>query len=311
MAWRTVVISNPALLKLEDDQLAITQFSPRSRGCSGEVGDSTVKLPLEDVAVLLIESREVTLTSALLARLAENGAALLVCDQRHLPALLGLPCAGHSRLTGVHRLQLSASLPFKKRCWQLVVKQKVANQAECLRLARKAGCEKLAAMLPEVKSGDSGGVESRAARQYFPLLFGKPFQRGDEDNTNWALDYGYAVMRAAVARALAAHGFLLTQGIHHHSELNPFNLADDFLEPLRPLVDLRVADMNLDDGFGTEHRRELAALLGCEVMIDGMRQSALRAAEIMASSFLSACQAKDAGLLKLPGLLPLIRHRYE
>ena len=298
MAWRTVVISNPARLKLENDQLTIIQ-------------DDEVKLPLEDVAVLLIESQEVILTSALLARLAEHGAMILVCDGRHLPALAGLPYAGHSRLSGVHRVQLNASLPFKKRCWQSVVKQKVLNQAECLRLAGRKGSDRLAAMADKVTSGDGTNVESLAAREHFRLLFGDLFLRGDEDDVNSALNYGYAVMRAAVARALAAHGFLLSQGIHHHSELNPFNLADDFLEPLRPVVDLKVIGMDFEEGFDVAHRQELAALVGCDVIIHGARQSALRAAEMTAASFQTACYKKDPLLLKMPGLLPLRQHRYE
>jgi CRISPR-associated protein Cas1 len=275
------------------------------------VQDDEVKLPLEDVAVLLIESQEVVFTSALLARLAEYGAALLVCDQRHLPVLAGFPFAGHSRISGIHRLQLAASQPFNKRCWQAVVRQKIANQAECLRLAGRKGAETLEPMLNMVSSGDGDNVESRAARQFFPLLFGKSFQRGDGDEINSALDYGYAVMRAAVARALAAHGFLLTQGIHHRSELNPFNLADDFLEPLRPLVDLKVAQMKLSGEFTVEHKHELAALLGCEVMIEGSRQSALWAADVTAASFQAACKVKEPVLLKLPQLLSLKKHEYE
>jgi len=262
---------------------------------------------------LVLESPEVALTSALLFRLAENDVMLLVCDARHLPCMAGLPFAGHSRLTGIQRLQLDTGLPFKKRCWQSIVRRKVANQAECLRLAGKeVGHSRLTTMLPEITSGDSTNVESRAAREHFRQLFGETFTRGDEDTLNAALNYGYAVVRAAVVRALAVHGFLLTQGLHHRSELNPFNLADDFIEPFRPLVDLCVArHVSEDSEFVREHRQMLVSLLHSQILMDDKRHSVTRAADIMASSFISACKENDPGLLKLPELLPLQQHSYE
>lgn len=299
MAWRTVVISNPARLRVKDDQLAITQ-------------EETISLPLEDIAVLVLESHEVLLSAALLNRLAELDVMLLVCDARHLPSMAGVPFAGHSRLAGVQRLQLSMSEPFKKRCWQAVVRQKIANQAECLRILGSAEHTIVAAMVSKVGSGDPGNVESAAAREHFRRAFGQGFIRGEEDTRNSALNYGYAVMRAAVARALSFHGFLPAQGIHHRSELNPFNLADDFIEPLRPLVDLCVAGMTLQDtGLTKEDRQRLASLLHADVLVDGAKQQVLRAAEIMAGSFLAACKSKDPCALKLPQLLPIKMHDYE
>ena len=298
MAWRTVVISNPAKLKIENDQLVITQ-------------EESVCLSLEDIAVLMLESPEVILSSALLNRLAELDVTLLACDKRHLPSMAGLPFAGHSRLAGMQRMQLETGVPFRKRCWQVVIKQKIANQAKCLELQGKPGSKKIALLSERVTSGDSTNVESSAAREYFQRAFGKNFVRGDMDGKNSALDYGYAIMRGAVARSLAIHGFLLTQGIHHRSELNQFNLADDFIEPLRPLVDLCVAEIGAIDELTKAHREKLVSLLHADVLIDGNRQQALRAAEIMAGSFQSACSAKDSRLLKLPELIPITMHDYE
>ena len=167
-------------------------------------------------------------------------------------------------------------------------------------------------MAEAVTSGDAGNVESLAAKTYFGLLFGKGFFRGGPDAVNSALDYGYAVLRAAVTRALAGRGFLLSQGLHHHSELNPFNLADDFLEPFRPVVDLRVVGMMArDELLEREHRVALVELLGCDVLMEGRRQAVLRAADLTASSFLSCCREKDTKLLKLPELLELNPHKYE
>lgn len=298
MAWKTIVISKPARLKVENDQLVIAQ-------------DQTIAFPIEDVSVLMIESPEVLLTSFLLNRLAEHGVALLVCDRKHLPCMVGLPFAGHSRLAAVQRTQLEASVPFRKRCWQAITRRKIANQSQCLRILGRPKADALAALAARVSSGDSENLESVAAREHFEAAFGDGFTRGDEDGTNSALNYGYAVLRASVARGLVMHGFLPAHGIHHHSELNQFNLADDFVEPLRPLVDLCVAGMRPEGELTKQPRETLVSLLYAEVLIDGKRQPACHAVELMAGSFLAACHDKEPGLLKLPELLPLKIHSYE
>lgn len=298
MAWRTIVISNPARLRVENDQLVIAQ-------------QESVSFPIEDIAVLMLESPEVLLSSALLDRLAQHEVLLLACDQRHMPSMACVPFAGHSRLAGVQRMQLEATAPFRKRCWQAIVRHKIANQAECLRILGRAGAAKIGLMADKVTSGDAANIESVAAREHFHAAFGHGFARFAEDGINSALNYGYAVMRASIARALTLHGFLPAHGIHHHSELNQFNLADDFIEPLRPIVDLRVAEMRPEGELTKAHREALVALIQADVLIDGKRQATLHAAEVMAGSFLAACHAKDPALLKLPGLLPLKTHAYE
>jgi len=301
VAWRTVVISNPTRLRVENDQLLITQ-------------NESFSLPIEDIAVLMLESPEVLLSSALLDRLAQHQVILLACNQRHLPSMAGIPFTGHSRLAGVQRMQLEMSEPFRKRCWQLIIKQKIANQAACLALSGRSGADDIALMSSKVMSGDATNIESVAAREHFHRLFGEDFDRagqGAEDGINSALNYGYAILRAMIARALSLHGFLPAHGIHHHSELNQFNLADDFLEPLRPMVDLQVDRMGVRDELTKKHREELVALIHTDVMIDGKRQAALHAAEVMAGSFLTACHEKDYTLLKLPCLLPIKPHAYE
>lgn len=299
MAWRVIQISKPARMKIKNSQLVIVQ-------------DDEIPIPLEDVAAIVLESQEVLLSSALLSRCADEGIVILTCDQSHLPISAVLPFAGHSRLSGVQRVQLNTTLPFRKRCWQAIVKSKIANQAECLRLMGCAGYEKLVSLISQVASGDKTNIESTAARIYFSLLFGANFVRGNSDLTNSALNYGYAILRGAVARALAGHGLILSQGVNHRSELNPFNLADDFLEPLRPVVDLCVAGEIKGDGeLEKSHRQTLVSLLARDVLIDGWAQSVLRAVDIMASSFASACRAGDVRRLKLPSLLAPKQHSYE
>ncbi len=283
---------------MENDQLVITQ-------------ETEVPLPLEDISVLVLESQQVLITAAALAKLAEYGAAVVACGPNHLPAFMGFPFAGHSRLSGIHRLQIDTSLPFRKRCWQKIVQAKILNQAECLRIMGRPYADKLASLAKDVASGDKQNVESIAARGYFRLLFGEDFVRGEDDGINAALNYGYAVLRAAVARALTAFGFLLTLGIHHHSELNHFNLADDFIEPFRPVVDLMVAGFSPPpETLEKVHREYLAGVLGCDILVDGQKYSVMRAVELAAASFGSACRASDPTMLKLPVLLPISGHKY-
>jgi CRISPR-associated protein Cas1 len=297
MAWRTVVISNPAKLKIDHSQLSIIQ-------------EQTVNLPVEDISALILESPEITLSASLLYRLAQAGTILVVCDDKHMPCMAGLPYDPHSRLAGAQRLQLSQTLPYRKRCWQLIIKQKIENQAECLKLMHRLS--NLRGLVDKVASGDSGNIEAWAAKVFFSELYGDDFSRSDDNALNSALNYGYAIFRGAVARALSSHGFLLSHGVHHRSELNAFNLADDFIEPFRPIVDLWTAsNITRNTVFSKEHRQGLVWLLACEVMIDGKRHGINHALEIMASSFVTACREKQPSALKLPALLPLVEHCYE
>lgn len=299
MGWRAIVISNPASLRIADDRLVIAQ-------------QEEVRLPLEDLAAVIIESPQVTCTATLLTRLAQHDILLLMCDEKHLPCGALLPTAGHSRLAKMQRMQLDTTQPFRKRCWQMIVRQKVANQAACLGYRGRAeAAAALQSLVPAVGSGDTTNVEAQAARRYFPALFRPDFLRSTPDPLNAALDYGYAILRGAVARALAAHGLLLAQGVQHHSELNPFNLADDFLEPYRPVVDLCAGALMADaETLTKEHRAQLVGLLGCDVAMDGQQHPVLHAAEITAASFVTACREKDPGALRLPTLVSLSPHRY-
>ncbi|GHV08516.1 CRISPR-associated endonuclease Cas1 [Clostridia bacterium] len=293
MSYRNVIIESDAKLSLKDERLMI------------ERGAAVHYVPVEDIDILLIESRQSVLTAALLTKCAEHGAAVFFCDERHIPSCVLLPFAGHSRSLEVARAQLGLSEPSKKRLWQQLVQQKIENQAEVLKLlGDEVGAGKLYGMAKTVASGDSGNVEAVAAAYYFPRLFGASFTRDNDDDTrNAALNYGYAIMRGAVARSVAVHGLLPAVGVHHHSVLNPFNLADDLIEPLRPIVDLFVAT-EAADTLSPSVKRALVGLLSADVLLGGKRYAVSYAAQRLAESLLS----KE---LKLPKLLPLSQHEYE
>ena len=204
-------------------------------------------IPLSDIAVIVASNRQVMFTQALVAALAKAGGMLICCDERHHPAAVLLPYEANFEQAERFRKQSLASLPVKKRLWQELVRAKIAAQGRTLSAlhGEDAGLE---AASKRVLSGDSGNLEAVAAVRYWPKLFGDPaFRRGDdEDPRNALLNYGYALVRAASARALCASGLHPTLGVHHSNRSNAFCLADDFMEPLRPLVD-RVVAKHLED----------------------------------------------------------------
>lgn len=298
MAFRSVIITEPAILKINNNRLSIQK-------------DETVFIPLEDIAVIIIEERQVTLSSALLAALAENGIALYVCDNYHLPNAVMLPFLPHSRQSGVARLQVNLSVPLKKRLWQKIVKSKINNQALCLEYLGIKGVKRLKALAQRVKSGDSENVESVAAAIYFENLFPHKTRR-DEDAVNSALNYGYAIIRGAVARALVAHGFYPPLGLHHHSELNEYNLADDIIEPFRQFVDIWVAKYPpAEEKLSKLERAALVSILHLDCKIGDQIYSLLTAVEITAASLITAIKERDTSKLKLPVLCIPKVHKYE
>ena len=228
MAWKGLHLSRPAKLNTADGQIVVSQE------------DGEARLPLEDVAFVILDAPHATLTSTLLSACMDNGVVIVTTDARHTPNGVLLPFHSHHRQAGVASLQIALGEPLKKRCWQRIVVAKIANQALHLEARGRAGAEALRAMADLVGSGDPDNVEARAARAYWSRLF-DGFVRADEgDLRNKLLNYGYAIVRAAVARALVAYGCLPALGLHHESVTNAFNLADDHAT-LNGLLQLRMA----------------------------------------------------------------------
>ena len=292
MGWRTIFISNPSQLSCRDSRLLIRQEHEET------------DIPLEDVEVLVVETRQATLTSHLLSELACRGIALFFCDQYHHPCGISLPFNQHHRGLRVLRTQIELSAPFRKNCWRLVVVKKLLNQAICLDLLKLPGGVELRSLAKQVRSGDPDNRESVGARHYFSRLMPHS-TRAAVTPLNAFLNYGYAILRGAIARALAAYGLHPSLGIHHKNELNAFNLADDFLEPFRQLVDLWVMANAWGELFLTpRHKHALVGLLSSPIEIKGEKETVLRAMEITAYSFVAACEAKEPAQIALPNLLP-------
>lgn len=301
MAYRNLVITNPARLSVRRQQLLI-------------VTDTERTIPIEDILTIMLENQQITVTGAVLSRLAEAGVLIYICDDQHLPSAVFTPVYQHSRRLSVLESQLALSKPYQKQLWQQIVCQKITNQAKCLELCGK-DAQPLYAMVREVRSGDTTNVEATAAVYYFTALFGAGFIRRDSQLINGALNYGYSLLRGLVAWALAIYGFEPSLGLHHHNALNAFNLADDLLEPFRPLVDLYVAgqeELWAEEIYtlSPDHKQGLYRLLSMTMLSGGECHAVHYAVERLVKS-LSACVTQGQGALLLPELLPLTLHSYE
>ena len=219
-----------------------------------------VTVPVKEVQCLILANPALTITGSLLAALAAEGCMVLVSGPDRLPAAMQLPLEGNYIQTQRFQAQIDAPKPLSKRLWQVIVKEKILNQAELLRELHGEDFG-LSLLAKQVRSGDPDNLEGRAAVLYWKNLFGDPFQRDRaQENNNLLLNYGYAILRAMTARACCAAGLHPTIGLHHHNQYDPFCLADDLMEPFRPVVDRIVYGLNRANApveLGRDQRRAL------------------------------------------------------
>lgn len=294
---RILDISNgPARLSVRHRQLVI----------SSEDRETTV--PVEETLALIVSAPGVVYTQAVLSELCSAGAAFVLCDEKHFPTGMLLPLAAHYTQTERFAAQVTAKVPLKKRLWRQIIQAKVRAQG---RLVEHL-CDDdwgITAMARRVRSGDTTNVEAQAARRYWPALFGDAFRRDPVGPPpNGVLNYGYAVLRAIVTRAICAVGLHPSIGLHHHNRYNPFCLADDLMEPLRPVVDEAVARVCGDFGSDIQVTKEAKALLLDQVClrhfrIGGEARQLTDIAARIASSLASAF-AGETKKLFLPPLQP-------
>ena len=225
---------------------------------------AVVSRPIEDIGVVVLDNKQITITSGALEALLENNCAVISCDSRSMPVGLMLPLCGNTTQNERFRDQLDASLPLKKQLWQQTIKMKIENQASVLSDSTGAEVRNMRVWANDVKSGDPDNLEARAAAYYWKNLFYriKDFTRErDGIPPNNLLNYGYAILRAVVARGLVSSGMLPTLGIHHHNRYNAYCLADDIMEPYRPYVDELVVDIIKNGEDITELSRDIKAKL--------------------------------------------------
>lgn len=240
-----------------------------------------------------------------MSELAENGIALHVCGRTHLPNGVLVPYSGHFRQAGIADRQLGISEPQRRRLWREIVRRKIENQAECLDLLEKNGGDRIRKMSAIVKSGDPDNLEGTAAGFYFSSLFGEDFSRRREDKTNALLNYGYAIVRGALARSVAAQGLLPMFGIFHRSERNPFNLVDDLIEPYRPVVDLIVCseEWEDDEDLRPSEKKRLVEILHRDVRINGERRTVSASIEFFLDSLVAYFEHGDPSRVLLPEIV--------
>ena len=280
MIKKTLCFSNPANLSLRDRQLVIKLPEVEKAINYPEKLKQEAELtrPIEDIGIIVLDNRQITLTTGLMDALLENNCAVITCDARSMPVGMMLPLSGNTTQSERFRHQINSSLPLRKQLWQQTIQYKIRNQLAVLKQYTNAETKCMQKWANEVKSGDTENMEARAAAYYWKGLFGHidGFVRDREGVApNNLLNYGYAILRAVVARSLVASGLLPTLGIHHHNRYNAYCLADDIMEPYRPYVDMLVYDITVQYGIDIELSKDIKAELlsipTLDVIIDGKR----------------------------------------
>ena len=290
MGFRNIKIDSHVKLSIKNQQLYIET-------------DILRQIPLEDINCIIIENQTVTVSAYLLQKMADMGITVYVCDEKHLPNAVLLPMVRHSRHFKILKYQIEAGKPLQKRLWQQIVVRKIRNQALCLAYLDLDGSEELMKMCKEVQSGDRTHVEAKAAAFYFKSLYGLGFSRGNDHVINSALNYGYV-----------CYGLEPSIGVFHHSELNNFNLADDMIEPFRPLVDLYVSQnydvAEIDSDLTPERKRDIFGIINYDMDVKGEKRIISNCIDMLVASYSSALQGKRSDL-ELPELMQLQVHSYE
>lgn len=294
MIKRTLYFGNPAYLSLRNQQLVIKmpEVEKSTTVCEVIKTESVRTIPVEDIGVVVLDNKQITLTQGLMEALLANNTAVVSCDARSMPAGLLLPLSGNTIQQERFIDQINSSLPLRKQLWQQTIKAKIENQAAVLRKHTSAESKCMNVWASDVKSGDSDNLEGRAAAYYWKNLFIPyidKFVRGREAAPpNNLLNYGYAILRALVARALVSSGLLPTLGIHHHNRYNAYCLADDIMEPYRPYVDelvLSIVKSGQDyEELTKDLKAQLLSIPTIDVQISGKRSPLMIAASTTTAS---------------------------
>jgi len=295
--WRTVIVTRGERITVRDNWLVVYSDSSENR------------VPIEDLYSVVIDNRAAMISVAVLTTLAMANVHVYFCDNTHIPVSVSLPVSTHYRPLAVIKKQMAMSDEFKDLLWQKIVKQKIRNQIICLQLVG-VDSEKISPLeilYDNVLPGDSTNREAVAAKKYFSALFGCTFKITDEDITNSALNYGYTILRSSIAKTLIAYRYNCILGIHHIGESNAFNLADDIIEPFRPLVDLWT-DNSCDDlweSLTKENRRDLVNLINVPMKMGKKKTRVRYAIDMCVSSLTSAINKQDPDLFQLPELIQI------
>lgn len=315
MIKRTLYFGNPAYLNLSDAQLKVRLPEVENNDTLSEnfKKDAIASIPIEDIGIVILDHKQITLTHALIEALLINNVALITCNSTHHPIGLTLPLSSNTIQNERYRAQLSASEPLKKQLWAQTVEQKITNQKEILS-HHALPFDFLKPILKNIKSGDTGNCEGIAAAYYWktlsPVVLGKGisdqesaiFKRDREGlSPNNYFNYAYAILRATMARSIVAAGLLPTLGIFHKNRYNAYCLADDLMEPYRPLADKVVIDLvkkhGLNEDIPTEIKKTLLQIPAMDVMINGEKSPLMLATQRTAVSLVKCFEGEQRKLL--------------
>ncbi len=284
MSWRTIVITKRAKLDLQLGFMVVR-------------GEDTTKVALNEIAVVLIESTAVSLTTSLLAELAKRKVKVIFCDEKRNPSSELVSYYGSHDTSNKIRKQIAWRQNTKEAVWTEIVSEKIRKQKELLELLGKEEAELLSSYLQQIAWNDETNREGHAAKVYFNALFGLDFTRTEDNLINAALNYGYSIILSSFTREIVANGYITQLGLFHDNMFNQFNLASDLMEPFRPLVDKCVLGMKLEQ-FEHEEKMWLVDILNQEVQIDGKIQYVSNAIKIYCKSVFDALNEDDSALVR-------------
>ena len=308
MIKKTLYFGNPIYLSLKNAQLVIKlpEVVKNETLTGGFKQKAEVTKPIEDIGVVVLDNKQITITSGVLEALLENNCAIITCDSKSMPVGLMLPLYGNTTQNERFRQQLGASLPLMKQLWQQTIKVKIQNQGHVLQYCSGEDNKCMRIWAEEVKSGDPDNLEARAAAYYWKTLYAHiPGFTRDRDGIppNNLLNYGYAILRAIIARALVSSGLLPTLGIHHHNRYNAYCLADDIMEPYRPYVDKLVFQLVKTYGENIELTKEIKSVLLTIPTLDvviGRKRSPLMIAATQTTASLYKCFSGELRKIAYP-----------
>lgn len=291
MIKRTLFFSNAVCLTLKNKQLLILNKETQEES----------SIPIEDIGFVVIENNQTYISIPVINELAANNSAVIFCNDKHLPFSMNLPLDCNSIQNQLFKIQIEASLPIKKKCWKQVIEQKIKNQAKVLE-RNKINSKELVLFSQNVKSGDSTNKEAIAAKTYWDLLIGPEWIRSRfGEYPNNFLNYGYTILRAAMARALIGSGLLPTLGIHHHNKYDAYALADDMMEPFRPFIDDEVIEYIKQNPTENEitivFKRKILQVLTRDVYIGNVVRPLMIALTMTSASLVKVLKGESCNLV--------------
>lgn len=287
MSWRTVVVSKTAKLDYSLGYLVVRDIN------------SSIKIHIDEISVLILENTAISLTSALINELVNKKVKIILCDEKRNPKSEVIPYYGSHDSSLKIRKQIEWDVRLKHELWTLIVEQKISNQAKVLDYYNLSQCEMLYSYIDEIKFYDSTNREGHAAKVYFNALFGKDFTLDKDCPVNAALNYGYSIILSCFNREIVCSGYLTQLGIFHENMFNQYNLSCDLMEPFRPLVDVTVKALSPQE-FSKNEKIEILKLLNSDVVIENQKQTLLNAVKLYCKSVFRALEEKDLKKITFP-----------